>query len=680
MTAADSLEGLLRARFGLPAFRPHQAKVCASLVGGADALVVMPTGAGKSLCYQLPAVARAEQELGRTALVVSPLIALMDDQVQKLRDRGFVCEAIHSGRDRLASRAACRAYLAGQLDFLFIAPERLRVPGFPEMLERLPLSLVAVDEAHCISHWGHDFRPEYRLLGERVARFRPAPIVALTATATPQVQADIVAQLGIPEAPRFVSGFRRDNLHVEVVSRTKNERAADTLALLAPADRRPAIVYAPTRKEAESVAALLAEKLAAAPYHAGLAPEQRETTQRAFLGGELDVVVATIAFGMGIDKADVRTVIHTALPATVEGYYQEIGRAGRDGKPSRAILLQSFADVRTLRFLYEKAYPDPADLERVFKALPEHAIPRDALASEVELDAEVLDRAVEKLWMHGGAIAEEGDTLRRGSRAWRRPYEAQRAHRAAQIDQMLRFASTPECRMQQLTRHFGERTEPCGRCDVCAAGDSVAQRIREPTKAERALAEEVLAQVRGREGITVGQLTAALPHRERRELEDALEALARGGAVRIALDSFEKDGRTIEFKRVYTRGGSEVAFVDAPSAAVRPRVRPGKRASKAESAGGSHGRRKPEGAPRKRESAPPEAPPGISQRMERLRAWRIDEAKRRNVPAFRLFSDNVLASLAAHEPTTLAELREVRGVGPALVDRYGDTLLRLLGG
>ena len=323
---ADSMSApeILEKIFGFREFRANQEAVCDAVIAGRDALLVMPTGTGKSLCYQVPAIAR-----GGTALVVSPLIALMEDQVGKLSALGLNVASIHSGLDRAMARDACRRYLEGRLQFLFVAPERLRIPGFTEMLTKRKPSLIAIDEAHCISQWGHDFRPDYRMLRQNIRRLRPAPVVALTATATPVVQNDIIEQLGIDKAARFIHGFRRDNLAIESVEVSRPRRTELVQEILSSPERRPAIVYAPTRKDAEQAAAELARKFHSAAYHAGLDSETRERIQRRFLSGQLEIVVATIAFGMGIDKADVRTVIHIGMPASLEAFYQEIGRAGQ---------------------------------------------------------------------------------------------------------------------------------------------------------------------------------------------------------------------------------------------------------------------------------------------------------------------------------------------------------------
>jgi ATP-dependent DNA helicase RecQ len=473
---AYNLAGILHRVFGHRAFRAHQEEVCVAAAAGRDVLLVMPTGAGKSLCYQLPALARrATQEAG-SCLVISPLIALMDDQATKLSALGLRVARIHSGLDRDEARQACRDYLDGQLDFLFIAPERMRVPGFPEMLAKRKPALIAIDEAHCISAWGHDFRPDYRTLGQYLPALRPAPIVALTATATPTVQRDIARQLDLRDPAIFITGFRRDNLAVEVVELSKPERPEYTARLLADASARPAIVYAASRKDAESFASHLNRKFSAQAYHAGLGPQVREKVQNDFLSGKLDVVVATVAFGMGIDKANVRTVVHVALPGSVEAYYQEIGRAGRDGQPSRTILLHGYADRRMQDFLLDKSFPSTADLDRVARALTLEFRTVDSLHETLRMERETLERSIEKLIavgvatmdIYGDVRAIASDAAKPGSQpAWKASYEALVSARRAQVDRMAAFAEGHQCRMSALVAHFGDTsTTPCGNCDI----------------------------------------------------------------------------------------------------------------------------------------------------------------------------------------------------------------------
>ncbi len=525
-----SLETLLHDVFRLQSFRPYQEAVCRAVVEGRDVLLVMPTGAGKSLCYQLPGLAR-----GGTTLVVSPLIALMEDQVAKLRELGLRAERIHSGRDRSASRQVCIDYLAGRLDYLFIAPERLAVPGFPEMLAKRKPALIAVDEAHCISQWGHDFRPDYRLLGQRLPMLRPAPVIGLTATATPQVQDDIAAQLGFAREGRFIHGFRRTNIAVEVVEMLPSERRQTVRRVLADRERRPAIVYAPTRKEADALGAELGEDFPSAAYHAGMPTAARDKVQAAFLAGRLEVIVATIAFGMGVDKPDIRTVIHTGLPGSVEGYYQEIGRAGRDGQLSRAILLYSFADRRNHEFFHGRDYPEVNELERIFRTLRQESQVDGQLRKRLAMDEELFERALEKLWIHGGALVDADGNVALGADGWQRTYLAQRDHKLEQLDRMIRYAESHGCRMLHLVRHFGDQEDsgaPCGLCDVCVPEDCSLRRFRPLNNLERDLAGRIVTSLQWRDGQSTGQLYREVCPEElsdRKSFERLLGGMVAGG-------------------------------------------------------------------------------------------------------------------------------------------------------
>jgi ATP-dependent DNA helicase RecQ len=683
-TASNSiaLAELLRSVFGFTGFRANQEEVCRAAIEGRDLLLVMPTGAGKSLCYQLPAIAR-----GGTALVISPLIALMEDQAAKLSALGLRVARIHSGLDRGQSRQACVDYLRGDLQFLFIAPERLRVPGFPEMLRKKQLALIAIDEAHCISQWGHDFRPDYRMLGQHLPTLRgdaePAPVLAMTATATPAVQADIVAQLGMERPAQFIHGFRRENLGIEVVEVPVPERARTICNLLADASRRPAIVYATSRKQSESLAEELSRTTPAAAYHAGLDGDTRERVQRAFQAGELDVVVATIAFGMGIDKADIRTVIHAGLPGTLEGYYQEIGRAGRDGALSRTYLMHSYADQRTHDFFLTRDYPPVANLNDLFRVLGQESRSVEELRAESNLGEEEFDKALEKLEIHGGARVDFGGNVTRGGPGWKKTYTIQAQYRAEQFAKVVQFTDSCECRMAALVRHFGDFEDAgrtCGRCDVCDPAAAELKQFRRATHAERDIVQKIVDELRPADYKATGTLQRSIDAAgklSRDEFDGLLKAMVRAGLVEIEEAEYEKDGEVRRYRKVrLTAAGLNVRpttplallLADGIVETLGARDELSARAKRVQSSAGKNA---------VRNTAPVTLTAEQEHLASRLKEWRAAQAKRLGVPAYVVLHDRTLTAVAVLRPSSPRQLLEIDGIGPAKVEKFGEAILGL---
>ena len=663
--------------FGHKNFREHQEQICSEIIQGQDLLLVMPTGAGKSLCYQLPAIV-----LEACTIVISPLIALMDDQVQKLKSLGVAAEALHSGLSREQSRAICIDYQQGRLKLLYIAPERLGLSGFAEFLARTPPALVAIDEAHCISQWGHDFRPDYRMLAQRLQSLRPAPIVAMTATATPLVQKDIASQLDLLKPKLHIHGFRRTNIAIEISEVSLPDRPNLAKRLLARESARPAIVYAPTRKETEAVSEVLQSVGRVAAYHAGLSHEKRQKIQRDFQSGKLDVIVATIAFGMGIDKADIRTVIHTALPSSVEAYYQEIGRAGRDGKFSRAILLHSYVDHRTREFFVKKNYPDVKVLEKIMKVIPQEGILRAAISSD--LDVSALDNALEKLWIHGAIEILPNDEVKRLANPWQKSYLSQQLHKQAEVGLMGAFAQNQQqCRMLSFIDHFGDLSDSrtgCGICDFCLPLAALSKTFRKPTLPEQRAMSSVLEFLRmSSRPQSVSKVFQALEIsgqvEDRKVFDSIADCLLRGGLVHAALDSFEKDGQTISYRTfaaasqlVKNPDWSELLILDPAkteaSAFKKPR---GRAASKRQSPAVSTRER---GRDRESKLNDPLA--------QKLRGWRLQAAKKERVPAYRIFTDKTLSDIVSERPSSLSHLSEIDGIGPIKLTKYGSELMGIL--
>jgi ATP-dependent DNA helicase RecQ len=364
MTAIESVQELLKKRFGFANFKQGQAEVIRSVLEGRDTLVVMPTGSGKSLCYQLPATLAAG-----VTLVISPLIALMKDQVEALRARGVPATFINSSLSYGEVIERLRGIQAGRFNLVYVAPERFRNEAFVRTIKDARVALLAVDEAHCISHWGHDFRPDYlRLRDVSDALGRPA-IVALTAAATEQVRQDIVKQLGLSDPRIFITGFDRPNLALGVVHVSSEKDKLEILKTVISRSTGSGVVYTATRKSAEQITSRLKMAgLSAEAYHGGMSDDERDQAQTRFMNGKARAIIATNAFGMGIDKSDIRFVVHYHVPGSIEQYYQEIGRAGRDDAHARCMLLFNYADTRTQQFFIDGSHPQPDFIERVYNA------------------------------------------------------------------------------------------------------------------------------------------------------------------------------------------------------------------------------------------------------------------------------------------------------------------------
>jgi ATP-dependent DNA helicase RecQ len=684
-TASPSLDQLLdrglHERFGLTAFRPGQREAALAVLGGQDLVAVMPTGAGKSLCFQLPALL-----LPGTTVVVSPLIALMKDQVDALRARGIPAAALHSGLVPQERAAVESALAGGRLSLLYVAPERLGSGPFRDALRQARVARLVIDEAHCISQWGHDFRPDYR----RLAAFRAelgVPAAAFTATATPDVRADIAAQLGLRDPLELVTGFERPNLTLAVeLCRTRPEKAAALGRLVAQVGT-PGIVYAATRKGVELWADLLsAEGLRVGRYHAGLSDEERSRAQEDFLAGRVDLMAATNAFGMGVDKADIRFVAHVELPGSVEAYYQEAGRAGRDGQPSRCTLLFAPADVRTQEFFLAGANPSATVLRGAWRRLGEglsdeaieERLGRDATSA---LAAATAARLLRRLAEAGGLAPGQGPM----------PLDPHLLERKAgrdreRLDTMVRYAYSRGCRTRFIYDYFaggarGGAAPRCGVCDVCLGWHRVEGRPLADDELLRVrIALSGVGRLSGRFGVeriaqvlTGSQVKEVLDRGLDRvptygklagvpiaEVKDLLGVLADAGLIeRQGIEG----GRPGAFVLSLTPEGRRVAMGEVrPELALPSPQRPARRASRA-----------------KGERAADPAPEGVDETLlARLKQWRTEEARRQGMPPYVVFHDRTLVQLAAARPRDRDALGQVPGIGPAKLERYGAALLSLL--
>ncbi|MFJ6086724.1 RecQ family ATP-dependent DNA helicase [Streptomyces sp. NPDC092369] len=541
------LRGIARRVFGWQQLRPAQLSAMKAVMKGRDVLAVMPTGAGKSAVYQVPAVL-----LGGPVVVVSPLIALQRDQMQSLLGSGALrAAAINSAQRRSDNETAWARISASSVDVVFLAPEQLAKPDVTDRLAAVRPRLLVVDEAHCVSSWGHDFRPDYLRLRHARRRLGNPPVLALTANAAAPVRRDIAERLGMNDPVEIVAGFDRPNIHLEVTA--FQDRAAKERFVVerAAVEEKPGILYAGTRKAADSYAEQLSDLgLSAASYHAGLSAAERGRTQDRFSSGELDVVVATSAFGMGIDKANVRFVLHASVPGSLDAYYQEIGRAGRDGAPARAILAYRSQDLGLQRFFAAGA-PDTDALRRVAERLRAEAgaVPATRLRADCDLSATALS-AVLNLLEEAGAVRTERDGSRfigavdgDGGRSdddvdtvVQNALDVHATHgrlEQSRVDMMRGYAETTDCRRRFLLGYFGDSvTVPCGGCDNCA----------DP------LAKRASGLRRGRSGDAVRPDRAAV-RRRRRTGSDA-RAGASAGAARAA----ESAGHSAAGEHAYLPG------------------------------------------------------------------------------------------------------------------------------
>jgi ATP-dependent DNA helicase RecQ len=723
-TAADRLTSLLSRHFGFSSFNPGQREPIETVMSGGDAVVVMPTGSGKSICFQLPAMA-----MDGITLVVSPLISLMKDQVDSLVERGIPATCLNSSISMDDTAARVASLRRGETRIVYVAPERFRNSRFQSLLNDLNVSLLAIDESHCISQWGHDFRPDYLRLGEMVKTLPKARIMALTATATPEVRDDIIKQLGLGTAGRpkpqvFVRGFRRDNLRLVVEPCRSHNLKLDRIHKIL-SNFPTGIIYCSTRKQVERVGQMLGElKVKHMVYHAGMADDKRIIAQDRFMKGEVPVVVATNAFGMGVDRSDLRFVIHWDIPGSIEAYYQEVGRAGRDGALSHCELLYNFADVSTQQFFLDGSNPDPqlilklwTEVRAILAGGPQTCTLEEWSEQVMASDNKITVHTCMGLFDRAGLIER---SITAGNRCYTTTLsktadidrlkallpaiEEKRLRDQGKLDVMVNYVHSRQCRHRFILDYFGEpaaKASSCGRCDYC--GFSTATPPRPPTEDEWTLIQKLLScvgRLNGRFGkhtvLAFAQATATKSVTDHHLDQTPSYGILKGEPddyLRALFDKLvEADAISVGpapyHVAAITPFGREVAWRRQTVSIQWParKVAPIPASSSHEPWNTKFATRRKGKTPKARIPKPVARPDEDrlvlsaeeDRLFEELRAWRREEAALSEAPSFTIFSNRTLKAIAIAKPDTLAALEKIHGVGPHKLEAYGDAILKIL--